>query len=67
MWRVTKPLKPTDKAMFSMVSELSGRNESEHECSLEKVKYRKPRPWGTSEGSMNGRKLIDTSVHFGGV
>ena len=39
--RETEYLKPIDKAIFWMVSELLGRNESERIGSLENVKLRK--------------------------
>ena len=34
MWKVTDTLKPIDKALLGKVSELPGRNESEHIGSL---------------------------------
>ena len=39
--RETKYLKPIDKAILGMVSELPGRNESERMGSLESAKPRK--------------------------
>ena len=42
--RETESLKPIDKAIFRMVSESSGRNESERRYGLEKAKPQKPNP-----------------------
>jgi len=48
----TKRMKPTDKAIFGMVSESPGRNESEPTGGLDKKKPRRPSPLLTGEGSM---------------
>jgi len=42
--RETDTLKPIDKAIYGMVSELSGGNESERIGSLESEKPQRPRP-----------------------
>jgi len=42
--RETESLKPIDKAILRMVSESSGRNESERRYGLEKAKPQKPNP-----------------------
>ena len=43
--RETESLKPIDKAIFGMVSESSGRNESERRSSLERSKNQKAEPF----------------------
>ena len=48
----TKRRKPTDKAIFGMVSESPGRNASEPIGGLETEKLRRPSPLGWGEGSM---------------
>ena len=60
-------MKPTDKAIHGMVSESSGRNASELRSGLVKILIRRPRPLWSGEGSMAGRRLTETSCHFGGV
>ena len=63
----TKLMKPTDKAIFRMVSESLGRNASEPIGSLEKHKPRRPSPFPKDEGSMSRRRLTDALGHSGGV
>ncbi len=65
--RETEYLKPIDKAFFREVNELPGRNESERRGGLVKEKPRRPSPQVKGEGSMGGRKLNVTIIHFGGV
>lgn len=61
-------LMPIDKAIFRMVSESSGRNESERRSGLEKAKpQRKPSSQPEGEGRMGRRKLTDALDHSGGV
>jgi hypothetical protein len=61
-------LMPIDKAIFRMVSESSGRNESERRLGLEKAKpQRKPSSQPEGEGRMRRRKLTDAPDHSGGV
>ena len=48
----TKRRKPTDKAIFGMVSESPGRNASEPTGGLETDELRRPSPLGWGEGSM---------------
>ena len=50
-------MKPTDKAIFGMVSESPGRNASEPSGGLDKKWFRRPSPLPTGEGSMTGRAL----------
>ena len=63
----TKPMKPTDKAILGMVSELPGRNASESTGGLEKLEPRRPSPHSKSEGSMAWRRLTAAAGHSGGV
>ena len=65
--RKTESLKPIDKAIYSMVSKPSGRNESERRSSLEKPKPQRPSTLPECEGSMDRRRLTDVAVHSGGV
>ena len=65
--RETKYLKPIDKAIFWMVSESPGRNESERIGGPESAKPQRPSPQPWGEGSMDSRNLIDTAVHSDGV
>ena len=60
-------MKPTDKAIFGMVSESPGRNASEPTGGLETEKLRRPSPLGWGEGSMAWRGLTDAACHSGGV
>ena len=48
-------MKPIDKAIFGMVSESSGRNESERIGGLENPKLQRPSPHRKGEGSMDRR------------
>ena len=63
----TKRMKPTDKAILGMVSELPGRNVSEPIGGLDKINPEGRALYGPGEGSMTWRKLTDTVCHFGGV
>ena len=63
----TKRMKPTDKAIFGMVSESPGRNASEPTGGLETEKLRRPSPLGWGEGSRAWRGLTDAACHSGGV
>ena len=63
----TNRRKPTDKAIFGMVSESPGRNASEPTSGLEKNTIRRPSPLVRGEGSMTGGTLTDAAGHFGGV
>ena len=60
-------VKLVDKATFGVVSESSGRNESELTGDLVKNEFRRssPLPWG--EGSMMCRIWLTRHVHSGGV
>ena len=61
-------MKPTDKAIGRMVSELPGRNESKPIGGLEtKLKIRRPSPLVRGEGSMTCRGLTEATCHSGGV
>lgn len=51
----TKRIKPIDKAIFGMVSESSGRNESERTGGLETYKPQRPSPRIKGEGGMDHR------------
>ena len=50
-----------------MVSESSGRNESEPRGGLEKKIIWRPSPWCVGEGSMKRRRLTEAGLHSGGV
>jgi hypothetical protein len=63
----TKRMKPTDKAIFRMVSESPGRNASELVMASTKNKPRRPSSLVSSEGNMLRRRLTDTAQHSGGV
>jgi len=65
--RETEVLKPIDKAIFGMVSESPGRNESERMGGPESEEPRRPSLQPEDEGSMGSRRLADTVVHSGGV
>jgi hypothetical protein len=54
--RETECLKPIDEAISGMVSEFSGRNESEGIGGLEMLKPRRPSPRVMDEGSMDRRE-----------
>ncbi len=60
-------MKPTDKAIFRMVSESPGRNASELVVASTKNKPRRPSSLVCSEGSMSRRRLTDAERHSGGV
>jgi hypothetical protein len=51
----TKRMKPIDKAIFGMVSESSGRNESERIGGLENRKIQGPSPHRKGKGNMDRR------------
>ncbi len=51
----TKRMKPIDKAIFGMVRESSGRNESERIGGLENPKLQGPSPHRKGEGNMSRR------------
>jgi len=59
-------MKPTDKAILGMVSELSGRNGMNSEVASLQF-FRRPNPFVRDEGCMAGRRLADAAGHFGGV
>ena len=61
----TKLMKPTDKAIFGMVSKSAGRNESEPTGGLVKLEPRRPSPQHEGEGSMDWRRLTDAPAHSG--
>ena len=63
----TNLVKPTDKAIFGMVSESPGRNGSEPTSGLDKNWFRMPSPLLRGEGSMARRNLTDAAGHSGGV
>lgn len=63
----TKRVKLTDKAIFGMVSESPGRNESEPTGGLEKEKPRRPSPLNPGEGSRMCRRLTGEAHSSGGV
>jgi hypothetical protein len=65
--RETDDLKPIDKAIFGMVSEPPGRNESERIGSLEREKFWRPRFSIRVEGSMTQRRLAEAMSHSSGV
>ena len=65
--RETDDLKPIDKAILGMVSEPSGRNESERIGSLERVKLWRPRFSIRVEGSMSRRRLAEAVAYSSGV
>ena len=55
-------MKPTDKAILGMVSELPGRNESKPTGGLEKkTKIRRPSSLLRGEGSMAWRGLTEAT------
>ena len=60
-WRETKHLKPIDKAILGMVSELPGRNESERTGGPESEKPRRPSLQSEGEGSMDDHTLTDVA------
>ncbi len=55
-----------DKAILGMVSELPGRNKSEHKVASKRTKPRKLNSFWPGEGNMDGRKL-NAAIHSGGV
>jgi hypothetical protein len=57
-------MKPTDKAILGMVSELSGRNVSEPRSGLVKKCFRRPSPLFRDEGCRTCRKLAEASCHL---
>src|SRR5215472_8805624 len=59
-------MKPTDKAILGMVSELSGRNGMNPEVASLQF-FRRPNPLVRDEGCMACRRLADAAGHFGGV
>ena len=64
----TNLVKPTDKAIFGMVSESPGRNASEPTGGLDKKNwFRRPSPLLRGEGSMARLNLTDAAGHSGGV
>ena len=68
----TNLVKLIDKAIFRMVSESPGRNESEPIGGPDKKKKKKnyprrPSPLVRDEGNMDCRNLTDTAVHSDGV
>jgi hypothetical protein len=63
----TKRMKPTDKAILGMVSESSGRKESEPRSGLVKICFRKSRSLVRNEDCMAAGRLADAACHFGGV
>jgi hypothetical protein len=60
-------MKPTDKAILGMVSESSGRNESEPSNGLVKKCFRRSSSLVRNEDCMACRRLADAECHFGGV
>jgi len=66
-WRETEGLKPIDKAIFGVVSESPGRNESERRGGLDKSDLRRSSPHCMGEGSMGRRRLVEEAIHSGGV
>jgi hypothetical protein len=60
-------MKPTDKAILGMVSESSGRNESEPSNGLVKKCFRRSSSLVRNEDCMARRRLADAECHFGGV
>ncbi len=60
-------MKPIDKAIFRMVSESPGRNESEPRGGLDKNGVRRLSPLVAGEGNMTCRNLTDAASHSGGV
>ena len=58
--RETEFLKPIDKVSPGEICESSGHNASERASGLDNV-FRRPSPQPGGEGSMGGRKLIDTA------
>jgi hypothetical protein len=60
-------MKPTDKAILGMVSESSGRKESEPRSGLVKICFRKSRSLVRNEDCMAAGRLADAACHFGGV
>jgi hypothetical protein len=65
--RETDDLKPIDKAIFGMVSESPGRNESERRGGPESAKPWRPSPQLEGEGSKSHRRLADEVDLSGGV
>ncbi len=65
--RETNLLKPIDKAIFRMVSESPGRNESERRGGPEIEMPRRPNLRQIGEGNMTQRRLTDAVSHSGGV
>ena len=58
-------MKPTDKAALGAVSESPGRNESEPIGGLDTINP-KAKPFGSGEGSMTIRSLIEAEVTSAG-
>ena len=65
-WRETKTSEPIDKATVRVVSERSGRNESER-VTASKHPIRRPSLSPTGEGSRVRRNLADATGSSGGV
>ena len=63
----TNLVKPTDKAIFGMVSESPGRNASEPKVASTRNELRRPSPLVSGEGSKANRILTDAMGHSGGV
>jgi hypothetical protein len=63
----TKRMKPTDKAIFRMVSESPGRNGSEPVVASTKNKPRRPSSLWSGEGNMARSNLTEAARHSGGV
>ena len=60
-------LKPIDKAIFGMVSESPGRNESERTGSLESVEAPEAEPLSRGRRQHGRRSLTEAAGHSGGV
>ena len=63
----TKCMESIDKAIHGMVSESSGRNESERTGDLENPKTQRPSPRLGGQGSMDRGRLTDAAGHSGGA
>jgi putative transposase len=60
-------LKSTDKAIYGMVSESSGRNNRERKVTSKCAKPQGPSLYALGEGSMSRRTLTDAADHLGGA
>ena len=60
-------MKPIDKAIFGMVSESSGRNESERIGGLENPKPQGPSPAPKGRRQHGPPQLTEAAGHSGGV